>query len=741
MAEMTVEDTGVKKRRISQADWRTVETYVKQETKRRETDTFRKARESIWKEVDRQIAMKPMRAINHQKEKDDWHNVIELGEFAKASEIITADVRRLLFPMNRAWYESHVELPPQLDPQTGQNTPPEQKTQEFIDGSLRAFMSQQHFDFGFKSRVELSVKEALHHGSFVAEVRSETAMLVYDGTGITSRCAPIWHPHSMWNCYPDPSPSVIGANMFYTGSMIIKEFMPLYRLKEVAKNEAGWMTAQLEKVPKRKNKNKDVDTEDVELVKYYGDISIKRQDGDIYLPNSKVILANDILIFYAPNDLPFPPVIYNGYERMDVRDPYFTSPLIKLAPLHKMASEMANKLLDAIALRTEPPVVFDGNDPDFVRSGGPVIAPGWKGPTKGLANFKTLEVGDPSFALQGLQLVLDQLRQGTSVDAIRAGASAGVDQTATETRLKQARGEVRVVDFVDKLEGSLRTFLYMQHEINKKSLDEVYTFYNPEMDAPDFMRMTKADLPENVHFEIVGARGVLGEEERAQKMTMVTAWAAGNPMFAPLLKPADLLKEAYQDAGVKNPERFINVGQESPEIQMVKQQAQQAMQELQQHTQELEQENAQLKSAHDIKAAEAERKMSLEEYKAQRASDLAEETARRSIELAQWEARQQLQLDQFMAGVKAHLEEVKTSHKVTLDHVKEANKPDSKINVFDSTMKDPMNGIGNAIQSMADAVSENTQVTRALASNMNRKKRVIFDENNRPVGIEPELPQ
>ena len=650
----------VKRRRINERDWNLVETHVKTELKQRETDRFRKQHELIWREVDRQIAMRPMKAVTHQKEREDWHSVIELGEFAKASEIITADVRRLVFPTNRAWFEAHVDLPPALNDETGENEAPQQDLQEFVDGALRAFMVQQHADFGFKARFELSVKEALHHGSFVAEARKEYAMLFEQGGGVASRCAPIWHPHSMWNCYPDPSPSVIGTNIFYTGSMIIKEYMPLHRLRHVAARgrEQGWMSAQLAKIPKRKNKNKDVETQDVELVKYFGDVTIKRDDGDILLPNSKVILGNGVLIFYSPNELPFAPILYNGYERMDVRDPYFTSPLIKLSPMHKIASELANKFLDAVALRTEPPIVFDGNDPDFVRNGGPIVAPGWKGATKGLANFKPIEVGDPNFALQGLEMVFDQLRQGTSVDSVRAGASQSADQTATETRIKSARGEVRVVDFVDKLEFTLRAYLYMSHEINRRSLDGVYSFYNPEMDAPDFMRVARNELPKEVHFEIVGARGVLGEEERAQKMTAVTVFAAGHPLFAPLLKPIDLLKEAYQDAGVKNPERFLNVGQgeEPPEVTQIKQQAQQAIEQLQQALQQLQQENQQLKSANQIKAQEVKGKLEIDEFR-----------VRNQLELEKWKAEQKAIIDEFLAESKVAIEQLQSGVKAAAE--------------------------------------------------------------------------
>lgn len=716
----------IKKRRITVDDWRLVEEFVKSEFKKRSQDTFRKAHERIWKEVDRQVAMKPLRAVSMEKQKADWHNVIELGELAKASEIITADVRRLIFPTTRSWFEAHCEMPPQLDEATGQNIAPSQKTQEFVDGAVRAFMCQQHLDFGFKDRFDLSVKEALHHGSFVVEIRAEDAMLVHSGTGIESRRAPVWHPHSMWNCWPDPSPSVIGANMFYNGSMIIQEYVPLAVLKLMASSQDGWMSAQIPKVTRRKNKNKDIETEDVQLLKFYGDISIRRQDGDIYLPNSKVILANDILVFYQPNSLPYLPIIYGGYERMDVRDPYYTSPLIKLAPMHKMASTLSNRYLDAVDLKTEPPIVYDANDPDFVQNGGPVIAPGAKVATRGLSKYEAIQVGDPSFALQGLQLVLDRISQGTSVDAVRSGAGTSVDQTATESRLKQARGEIRVVDFVDKLEFALRKFLYMAHQINKNTLDVSYAYYNPEMEAPDFMRMTKEALPENVQFEIVGARGVLGEEERAQKMTVITSWAANHPMFAPLLRPIDLLMEAYQDAGVKNPERFLKTT-ESPELAQANEQMNQLQQQAQQIISQLQQEIQSLKSQNELKAAESARKLDIEEYKVER-----------TAEIEAWKAETQALIDAYVADTKTQMQSFVTTHTAALNEMKQSR---DGVTVVDSSATKDFGAIMGVIEQMVGQLAQNTQAITEMSRSANRRKRVVFDDSGRPIGIEPEMMQ
>lgn len=604
MTESSNEVKQVKKRRITQKDWDSVSDFVKKELAKREQDSFRKKHERIWTEVDRQVRMEAIDPVKKDpNDKGDWHNSIELGELARASEILTADAMRLEFPNSREWFECHSELPPQLEEQTGQvSADPDRQKQ--VDGAVRAFMAQQHQDFGLKERINLSIHEALHHGGFVVEVDEETALRIHDGQGIQSLKAPIWKPHSMWNCYPDPSPSVIGTGMFYTGSMIIREFMPLYVLKEMSGE--GWMPSQFSKIKKRTNKNKDVETEDVELIKFFGDVVIKRQDGDVILPNSETFLANDTVVYWNTAKLPFPRIIYNGYERMDVRDPYYVSPLIKTAPMHKMASRLANKLLDNIDLHVEPPIVYDGNDPNFVRNGGPVIAPGSKTPTKGMANFKELSVGDPTTALNGLTFALDQIRQSTAVDAARTGAGDNSDKTATEVRNDSARGEVRIVDFVEKLGCSLRTFLYMQHEFNKKGLEK-YSFYNPEMDAPDFMWITKDELPLNIHFDVVGAKSVLGEEQRANKMMGVTMMAAQNPLFAPLLDVSTILKEAYMDAGAKHPERLLKQPENPNDaaIQQVQQQAQQAIQQYEQEIFGLQKQLAIRSAVNDAKVQEA----------------------------------------------------------------------------------------------------------------------------------------
>lgn len=580
----------VKKRRITSNDFKKIEEFIDGELESRKTSSFRKSHEERWKEVDRQVEMKPMQrvGVNGQTIKADWHNVIELGELAKASEIITADVIRISFS-NENWFECHAQLEGKLNPETG-SYDVEEGLQEKADGLLRSLMMQQQKDFGFKARIKLSIKEALHHGSFVAEIRWED-QLVNDGAKVRSISAPVWVPYSMWNAYPDPSPSVIGTNLFYTGSMILVEFMPLWKLKRL--KGQGWMAGRIAKVKKESHKDKDNETEDVKLVKYLGDICLERQDGDIYLPNMKCILANGTLVYAEPNEVSAPSIIYTGYERQDVRDPYYTSPIIKQSPMQKFTTVMANKFGDAIDLRTEPPVEYDANDPDYVTNGGPQFFPGAKNPTKSMGKgFKVLEIGDPTAAFQGMQFGFRQLQEGLGVSSLRQGVASSDRQTATEAKLMEAGSEVRTIDFIGTIENQgLRPWLYLQHAWNRKKLKDYYVYSN-EMNTPDIVLFTKKEVDVEAHFDVVGAKGILGEKERQQKVAQTIAFLTSNPVFGPIIarKAERIAQDLLRDAGKKNPEEWIpqSKGQRPqvpPELMAKMKEMGEAMQQMQQELQ------------------------------------------------------------------------------------------------------------------------------------------------------------
>jgi hypothetical protein len=237
----------------------------------------------------------------------------------------------------------------------------------------------------------------------------------------------------------------------------------------------------------------------------------------------------------------------------------------------------------------------------------------------------------------------------------------------------------------------------MQHELNKRELG-VYSFYNPEMDSPDFMRATREDLPENVHFDVVGAKGVLGQEERSQKMTAVTAFASGNPLFAPLLKPADLLKEMYMDAGTKNPERFLNIpGDEMEQIaQQIEQKYQQVIEEGKERIFELEKELAIKSAVNDAKVVEAEIKANkqgeISQFKAEVTGQL--EAVKTGMKVAEHQAKQQPQQDigQVVSMVKEIVKNDDAEHKKEIE-----------------MMKGEMANITSGVKALATAVEKSTE--------------------------------
>lgn len=683
----------VKKRKIGKKDWDKCAEFVKNEHESRKRQKFRTTHEGIWREVDRMINMEPMKryAKDGSEISPEWRSVLELGELAKASEIITADVMQKTFPTNRSWLEVHSELPVALDPVTGKNSP-DAKLQDIADRAYRACLVQQHMDFGLKGRYELSVKEALHHGSYVAEIRWEYRSRVYDGSSLNQTAAPVWVPYSMWNSFPDPSPSVIGTDLFYTGSMILVDYIPRHLLRDSMSRGEGWMVENFDKIPKKKNTNKDVETDDLEIVKFYGDLVIERGDGDIYLPNAKFLLANGVPVFYNPNELPYPSIIYSGYERMDVRDPYYTSPLIKLAPMQKLGSQLANKLIDSMIMKVEPPVAYDANDPQLVLDGGPRMHPGAKIGVKGSYGVKEISLGDPQSAMVGLEFVIGQLNQGLGINAIRSGAGNDAnDKTATEITTADIKAEIRTGEFIDKQERhSLRPFLYMQHELNKLKMKN-YMFYNPEIDAPDFMTLEAKDIPKNVVFDVVGSRGAIGEKARAEGVFNVTAALLSNPRTANIPNVIEIAKMAYQDAGVKNPERIMNT--EEPEIP---QEVQQQMQELEKAHQEMQEENFKLKEAlaitksvNDAKLAEAIKRAEVAGNIKEFTTDLEAKltTLKASIDIAKEGGANDVTITE-MGYVLRNLEKVMEDHRSLLED--KDSKISERVNGLEDSVKELM---------------------------------------------------
>lgn len=583
---MPEETVPAKKRRFLKKDYENIAEFVTKETKTRKTLQFRKDHEALWAEVDRQVRMKPMEVTfaNPDDAKDnEWKAALEMGDLSTASEVLSADVLRLIFPQDRSWLQPHVNVNfKRLQNRTNVEITDEDiaTVQKKADAELRALMTQQHADFGFRARLELSVKEALHHGSFAAEVQWEEMQQYKMGGVFKSAAAPVWTPHSMWNCYPETLN--LGVNLIYNGSMII-----------VSKKSYEWIIRQTNFINlKTFINNSDGKEVDVEIATWFGDITVKREKDDVFLPNMKVMVANKTVIFAQP--LNNTTIIFNGYDRVDVRDPYYMSPLVKQSTNHKIVTILSNKFLDNVELKLDPPGTYDGNDPVLIVQGGPKVIPGHMTASKGGAqNVKFLDVGEPSWATEAIQFFQNNIKEGTGVSGTRAGAERQADRiTATQIEEESAGSEIRTIDFVGKVETGIKAYCYIQHEMNRDKMT-VYKFYNPEMGMPDFEELKKADLPVEAHFDVIGSKGLLSERRRSQATQGVVTFLLGNELTAGLVNAEEVAMQMLMDAGNKNPERLLNISNQDTkaqrQIEVIKQKAEEAIQALKQQLQEMTQ--------------------------------------------------------------------------------------------------------------------------------------------------------
>ena len=595
---------------ITSKDRENIAQYIKEELKRRKTSKFRKESEANWERIDRQVAMEPPLVIMQSEVKQKC-NQVQPGHLADAVEIDTQDALRLCFPQDRKWFQPHIDLGRKVEP----------RAQRMADGVLRSFMVQQHIDFSLKDRCKLLFSEALKHGSFAGEIRWCTMLLYPQGNRIKTVEAPVIQPFSMWNTYPDPSPELVGTDLFYRGSMIITS--------KVRKSE-------VKKHPQWKYRGDPRNPNDmVDIIYFYGTVVVPRSRSDEFIPNRKVVIVEDELVYSEVNELDYPSIIYGGYERMDVRSPYYTSPIIKRGPTMTAATIALNDFLDAVDLRNFPPTIED-----TMVDGEIELVPGYRNKVQGGGQaVNVINIGDPQAALSAMQVLFQHIERGVG-DERKLGVAPSTELTATgEMRLEQ-RSEVKASDFVSTFERqALLPFLYMQHALNKKRLGtNTYQFFNDELNTPDFMRMTQGDLPNNVLFEVTGSKTVLGEMNRAQRFQATAGAILGNPHTLALSNIEAILQQAWQDTGIKDPERFVVPQPQDQQQQMVQQAVQQVQQQAQQQIAQLQQQLAQAQANVQVQSQRAQAEFALKQQRQQAELQMAQAEAQRKDAIAQEEA-------------------------------------------------------------------------------------------------------
>jgi Skp family chaperone for outer membrane proteins len=213
----------------------------------------------------------------------------------------------------------------------------------------------------------------------------------------------------------------------------------------------------------------------------------------------------------------------------------------------------------------------------------------------------------------------------------------------------------------------------------------------------------------------------LGEEERSQKMSVVTAFALGNQLTAPLIDAEEVLVQMYQDAGVKNAERFLNTEKVNPAQMM--QQLQSAQQMLQKMGQELQKE----KSHSATKMAKIQSDSQAKEHKLQvdhadRMTELrAEMDARRQELIAEITGSiQSLKKDMTLELIKESANHHREVMKMVSEHQNNKEKNQIVMDTSGASVKDTSKQIGELAKGIESLAKNQT----ALLEHIKKPRKV-----------------
>jgi hypothetical protein len=600
--------TDPKTQGLTDNDWDSVALWIKDEKERRKTARFE--RETLWKEIDRQIDMDVRPRAPQDATRPDWYAALELPLQYNALEVIQADVRRLLFPRTGTWFNVKADISadyeqrftqrrnqgldlgiPELNqfaqqtgaippgpplPMTGDQAVPVRLDQETADVLIKATLEHFHRFYDFRQTIGLFTNEQLKYGTGVCrvrDVRSATYSHEYRGIRATEVRGPAVIPCSIWNTYLDDSwTALLHEGEFVSPSVIEYAWQPLVDVQQAAKvggADRGWIASQVKKLVGLVGPDKR--PESVELLRFEGDVLVPRSRAkdSIWLPNVRLTVAigqkSQGVVRYEENPMPFRSYVTGHYFRHDVRKAYGDGPLMKGQPLQELATEAANDLAAACRLQTFPPVAYDRNDPTFASGGGPVIAPNAQWPTDSPDSIKVQEIADPQAMLLVLQAIIKQFEDTTGVNDARRGESLRSHTTAEAAQIEASQGISRTDDFVtDQLSGPLPTILYMEFEIAKKIMTKPTDISVGQEGIDGWIKIAAADLADRAEFECVGAEGQNEDKQRAvtfaqaAQLAIQTAGAAMQQSGQPVpLNFENIIMEIFDRAGITNASKYV----------------------------------------------------------------------------------------------------------------------------------------------------------------------------------------
>lgn len=526
-----------KKRRFDSRDWSVISDFVKDtlDTRKRE----RKDLEKAWKEIDRQVAMKP--EISHKLNADGtpnmdkaWMPELELPLQAQTLEMLTADARRMMFPDSGPWYQAHAALTDdyldRVDFQSliagDRNEVPTRIDQDAADKLTAGIIDHWHRQYDFFGHIDQINAEAFSYGMGLGRARLvNKRVFLHTAKGVVNlnQRIPILVPVSIRNTYIDDSQHRLMNEGHWVGPSVVREWRQLFSdialaaskgSKDPENENGGWMPKNLSGMGPEK------DDGTVQVIEMEGDFIVPRKTtGDLYIPNAIATVVtgrkgknpHKQVIRFRFRETGGSSFIQFPYHVEKLDTAYPSSPLLKGRPIQKTAVDALSRMIEAAALNTQPPLQYDKDDTTFALQGGPKIKPGANFATTG--DVTPLFIGDPSSLFQIYIGLLQQYADVTGINAPRLGAQTVSHTTAFAKEAELQRGTIRTIDYVrSTLKGAMTQWLDMAYTMGRKNVNEMSMYidsYN------GWVEIDKQKLPDDVTFEVHGAGGP--QEEAAQQ--------------------------------------------------------------------------------------------------------------------------------------------------------------------------------------------------------------------------------
>jgi hypothetical protein len=520
--------------------------------------------EDKWREVDRQIALKP---VKHTDPRDDAP-LAEPPNQAQALEMITADMRTMLFPSGRQWFEVNGDFDEKVVEKMIEDgivdDLDESVVQRNLDAIIHAAQSTNQETYDFRGTWDVLNAEAVKYGAFVGRVRLVRKSAItghYRGPVSREERIPMLVPYSVKNTYLDDS----RHHMSREGIMVQPSTIRVYfqshdDVKLAAKkgkddiHDGGWKKEQIARIKPQ--------DKPLELLEFEGDLIF----DDVMEPNVIITVdRNSGKVVRAREKREDVHNLISQAYHVEGLDTYGTSPLVKGVPIQVGLAHTYQRVLQAAIKNVKPPVRYDPNDPYLSANGGPDLSSG--AVNASITDITFWPHGDVT-ALSNIYLVLlRQYEELTGVTSPRLGAQTKSHQTAFAVDQEITRGQTRTVDYVRSImRGSMTSFLHVEYELLRKYMASKKVFVQQQ---GGWLNVKKSYLPEQVRYSVVGAAGP--GEERLKQQARINALTALFNIEQVVRQlggtPADLdlvRKELLQEAGFTDVERFFSSEQGVP---------------------------------------------------------------------------------------------------------------------------------------------------------------------------------